>query len=149
MEQALFVRWLRRRWRRFRAAEALQHVEAGRAHPNLFRPVLLITVTTIVTTLMAATALLVRGRQGRGSKPPPRHRALQIRGHPPRCRVCFRPCVFNKFSHFWQKPNARGGNEEAAADRSSYRYIVVCVFLSARVRHNTPHTISRMDRAHT
>ena len=23
---------------------------------------------------------------------------------PTPCRVCFRPCVFNKFSHFWQKP---------------------------------------------
>ena len=22
---------------------------------------------------------------------------------PTPCRVCFRPCVFNKFSHFWQK----------------------------------------------
>ena len=22
---------------------------------------------------------------------------------PTQCRVCFRPCVFNKFSHFWQK----------------------------------------------
>ena len=21
---------------------------------------------------------------------------------PTPCRVCFRPCVFNKFSHFWQ-----------------------------------------------
>jgi hypothetical protein len=21
----------------------------------------------------------------------------------PACRVCFRPCVFNKFSHFWQR----------------------------------------------
>ena len=24
---------------------------------------------------------------------------------PTPCRVCFRPCVFNKFSHFWQKKN--------------------------------------------
>ena len=26
---------------------------------------------------------------------------------PTPCRVCFRPCVFNKFSHFWQKTTAR------------------------------------------
>ena len=25
---------------------------------------------------------------------------------PTPCRVCFRPCVFNKFSHFWQKCGA-------------------------------------------
>ena len=26
-----------------------------------------------------------------------------VRLPPTPCRVCFRPCVFNKFSHFWQK----------------------------------------------
>ena len=28
---------------------------------------------------------------------------------PTPCRVCFRPCVFNKFSHFWQKSSPTGG----------------------------------------
>ena len=28
---------------------------------------------------------------------------------PTPCRVCFRPCVFNKFSHFWQKPQRDRG----------------------------------------
>ena len=27
---------------------------------------------------------------------------------PTPCRVCFRPCVFNKFSHFWQKRHCVG-----------------------------------------
>ena len=26
---------------------------------------------------------------------------------PTPCRVCFRPCVFNKFSHFWQKETSK------------------------------------------
>ena len=30
-------------------------------------------------------------------------RSRAVRLPPTPCRVCFRPCVFNKFSHFWRK----------------------------------------------
>ena len=33
----------------------------------------------------------------------PSLRSRAVRLPPTPCRVCFRPCVFNKFSHFWQK----------------------------------------------
>ena len=33
----------------------------------------------------------------------PSLRSRAVRLPPTPCRVCFRPCVFNKFSDFWQK----------------------------------------------
>ena len=36
---------------------------------------------------------------------------------PTPCRVCFRPCVFNKFSHLSQKKCEVTGNESAASAR--------------------------------
>ena len=33
----------------------------------------------------------------------PSLRSRAVRLPPTPCRVCFRTCVFNKFSHFWQK----------------------------------------------
>ena len=37
----------------------------------------------------------------------PSLRSRAVRLPPTPCRVCFRPCVFNKFSHFWQKERTR------------------------------------------
>ena len=37
----------------------------------------------------------------------PSLRSRAVRLPPTPCRVCFRPCVFNKFSHFWQKPKCK------------------------------------------
>ena len=41
-----------------------------------------------------------------------------MRLSPTPCRVCFRPCVFNKFSHFWQKIS-RGSAPHPAAERKA------------------------------
>ena len=51
----------------------------------------------------------------------PSLRSRAVRLPPTPCRVCFRPCVFNKISHFWQKndvqirPKNKANNERSDA----------------------------------
>ena len=48
----------------------------------------------------------------------PSLRSRAVRLPPTPCRVCFRPCVFNKFSHFWQKKESAETENHEPTERA-------------------------------